>query len=137
VTALIAERVLEYQSGDGAALAFVRIYAPEPNGDDQDWEGRLAPAFGRARPVDLPLEQTFEDWRCQYQISWPGEEFEGHETGPDSWEATLRAMRFVPSAIFATAGFKGGKLRHHGKALRTLSDLNYALALQPIAGVNQ
>jgi hypothetical protein len=135
MSGLIAERVLDYVAGDERSSAFIRIFVPEPNGDE--WEGREAPSFGCARPTDLPLEETFEDWRCRYHVSWSGEERSGYETGPDSWEAVLRAMRFVPSVVFATSGFKDGRLQHLGKPLRTLSDLNYALALQPVAGVNQ
>ena len=77
------ERTLEYYGEGGTQAAFVRVLTPFDEG---------------------------QNWRCQYQIGWPGYEREFGACGEDAWQALQLAMRIAPVTICATDDFKAGRI---------------------------
>jgi hypothetical protein len=110
MSALVAERGLDYLGGESVSEAFVRIYAPEDEGDS---------------------------WRCAYHVSWPGFNRQSRSYGHDSWQALQLAMQIVPVEISATEDFKEGRLGVFGTPLRTNADLIDWLGLRPMKALEE
>jgi hypothetical protein len=80
---LVAERALEYSGESGIEAGFARVFLPFDEG---------------------------QNWRCDYEIVWPGYEAKLYARGVDSWQALQLAMQIIPVVISATEAFKAGKL---------------------------
>jgi|CXWL01.1.fsa_nt_gi hypothetical protein len=107
MSAVMVERVLEYHGDAGVEPAFARVLTPFD-------EGR--------------------NWRCQYQLSWPGYEREFGACGEDAWQALQLAMYSVPSAIFATDDFKAGRIGMWGGRLSTYEEICELFGVKPVDG---
>jgi len=83
MTTVIVERELDYFSDTGVERGFARVFEPQP---DQD------------------------DWRCAYQLVWPGYDRTRYAMGVDRWQALQLAMRITPTMISTSEDCKAGRL---------------------------
>jgi hypothetical protein len=105
MSVVVAERQLDFFNGEQTNPGWVRILQPEPDGND---------------------------WRCRYQIEWPGYRREFGVMGVDSLQALVLALRIIPSAIGSTHDFKAGKIGCFGRQLTSIDDLDREIGLTPI-----
>jgi hypothetical protein len=80
---VVAERELEFHSDNAVGSGYARLFLPYYEGPN---------------------------WRCDYEIVWPGFEHKSGACGVDSWQALQLAMQIIPVEISASDGFKAGKL---------------------------
>jgi hypothetical protein len=105
MSAVVAERQLDFVDGERTVPGWIRVLQPEPDGNN---------------------------WRCRYQIEWPGYEREFGIMGIDSLQALVLALRIIPSAVGSTEDFKAGKIGCFGKRLNSIDDLGKEIGLTPI-----
>jgi hypothetical protein len=105
MSAVVAERQLDFIDGERTIQGWIRVLQPEPDGND---------------------------WCCRYQIEWPGYEREFAIMGVDSLQALVLALRVIPSAVGSTDAFKAGKIGSFGKQLNSIDDLDKEIGLTPI-----
>lgn len=111
MSAIIAERELDFYDGAGKSGGFVRVFQPAARDGN---------------------------WWCDYQIEWPGFSQKRAMGGVDSWQALQTTMQIVPVEIAATDAFKAGCLGvFGGSRLLTNSDLIDWLGLKPMKVLNQ
>ncbi|MGE0739925.1 MAG: hypothetical protein AB7O98_01180 [Hyphomonadaceae bacterium] len=110
MTAAIVERAIDYFGEAGVEAGAVRVFAPQP---DQN------------------------DWRCEYQISWPGYDRSKYAMGVDPWQALQLAMFIVPSTISATDDFKAGRIGLWGSPITTYEEICARFGVKPIEGPPQ
>lgn len=100
---IVAERVLDYFGDAGVEHGVARVFQPYD-------EGR--------------------NWRCDYELSWPGHQCKFGACGQDSWQALQLAMQIIPVQISATDDFKAGRLGWFGERMTTNAELIKWLAPQ-------
>ncbi len=110
MTAMIVERQLDYFGESGVERGFVRVFEPQP---DQD------------------------DWRCNYQLTWPGYERTRYAMGIDPWQALQLAMRIIPTMISTSDAFKAGRLGIWGEAFASEDQVYELFGERPIEGPKQ
>jgi len=107
MSAVVAERELDYFGAEGRQAGVVQLFAPEP--DDGCWH-------------------------CDYRIAWPGYERTFGILGEDCWQALHLAMHVVPSAIFATDDFKSGRIGVWGGKLNSYEEICRLFDVKPVEG---
>lgn len=109
MTVVIAERKLDH--GDAQDVGCAKVFMPElkPRGE----------------------------WRCDYEISWPGFRHAHWTAGVDSWQAIELAMRSVVADIELTDDFKTGRLGSLGQRLTTYAELTEAFGVRPFKVLEQ
>jgi hypothetical protein len=98
---VIAERVLDYFGDAGMERGFARVLLPYDEG---------------------------QNWRCDYELSWPGYQRKFGACGEDSWQALQLAMQIIPVKISVTDDFKAGRLGWFGNRMTTDAELTKWLA---------
>jgi hypothetical protein len=106
----VAEVAFEIHGNDGVQRGVARVAQPCP---DQD------------------------DWRCEYQVEWPGSVKARYAMGVDSWQALALAMQSVATEIFISDDFKAGRVREFGRPLRDYDELTEWLGVRPIKVLQQ
>ena len=107
MSTVVVARALDYFADEGVVEGAVRILTPFDEGTN---------------------------WRCQYQLSWPGYQREFGIRGLDAWQALQLAMNIVPSAIFATDDFQQGRIGVSGQRLSTLEEIYELFGVKPLEG---
>jgi hypothetical protein len=105
VSRVLVQRALDYR-GPGGGSALIEVYQPAPT-------------------------PGHDDWRCEFRLSWPSYEKFGHAIGIDAWQALELAMKVVPSYIYASADFKGGRIGIWGEPLATYEDICECFGVKP------
>jgi hypothetical protein len=103
MTSVIAERALDYFGDAGIEHGAARIFLPYDEG---------------------------QNWRCDYELSWPGYQHKFYVCGDDSWQALQLAMQIIPVMISVTDDFKAGRLGWLGERVLTKAELIRWLAPQ-------
>ena len=109
MNAVIAERELGYSSLGSTVLGRVAIGAPEP---DQN------------------------DWRCEYQIDYPGLNIRRRVVGLDSFQALHLAMEAAVAEVARSSAFKAGHLTIFGEPILTHDDLKQTFGVTHILGID-
>jgi hypothetical protein len=107
VTAIVAERELDYFGAEGVAAGHVRVEAPKA---DQN------------------------DWRCDFTVTWPGFERHRYAMGVDSYQALSLALLSSVVEIAASEDFKAGNIGVFGKRVRTHRELKEVFGIQRLPG---
>jgi hypothetical protein len=81
---LAANRILKLQEGDRLKEISIRIFVPEPSGNNS--------------------------WACRYEIDWPEKMKVAEAGGADSVQALFLAMQMIGSEIYTSSYHKSGKL---------------------------
>jgi hypothetical protein len=110
MTTAIVQRSIDYFGDGGIESGVVRIFPPQP---DQN------------------------DWRCEYQITWPGYDRRKYAMGIDAWQALQLAMYIVPSVIFSTDAFKDGRIGLWGERASTYEQICELFGVKPVEGPPQ
>ena len=87
--------------------------------------------------VFLPELTARGEWRCEYEISWPGFKRAHWTVGVDSWQAVELAMRSVTADIELSDAFKAGQIGSLGQPLRTYAELTDAFGARPFKVLEQ
>lgn len=106
----IVERGLDYFGDAGVSQGFVRLYAPQP---DQD------------------------DWRCEYELEWPGYDLKRRVIGIDPWQAVQLAMNVMPTLISVTDDFKAGRIGIWGEKFSSEKQLFETFGVKLVEGPTQ
>lgn len=109
MTVIVAERKLDH--GDARDAGCAKVFMPEPT------------ARG--------------EWRCNYEISWPGFRHAHWTAGIDSWQAVELAMRGVAADIELTDDFKAGRIGSLGQGLTTYAELVETLGVRAFKVLEQ
>ncbi len=81
---LAASRILKLQQGDHLKEISIRIFVPEPSGNNS--------------------------WACRYEIDWPEGMKAVEAGGVDSAQALFLAMQMIGSEIYTSSYHKSGRL---------------------------
>ena len=103
MSAVVAERALEFYGDDGVGAGAIRVYAPQFD----------------ARLVDI----------CQFELVWPG--FEQRRTifSKDSWSVLFGACVAASRIIAETPDFVAGRIGMLGQRPRTVEQLEELMGL--------
>ncbi len=110
MSTVIAETQLDYFEHDDVSPAFVRFFAPQPDGND---------------------------WRCSYQLEWDGGVADSYAMGVDSLQALTLALKSAAMRVGTSDDFKAGRIGHFGRRLTSFAELNDAVGLGPLKGFEQ
>ena len=107
---VIVERELDYFGPSGKDTGIAQVFTPLP--DDRSWS-------------------------CAYQLQWPGFTYNSRAFGVDAWQALQLAMYIVPTQIFATDDFKGGRIGVFGERATTYESICGMFGVKPVEGPTQ
>ena len=107
MSAVVAERQLDFYGADGVHPGYVRVEVPTP---DQN------------------------DWRCNYELEWPGFQQRHHTMGVDSYQALLLALQTVPTMIAVSPDFKAGRIGAFGEKIKTRRKLKEVFGVMRLPG---
>lgn len=102
MSAVIAERPLQFHGDGGIGAGSVRVYAPYK-------------------------DERFVDWACRFVIEWPCYEDGGVVFGEDSWGALFSAFAAVPRKMAKSPDFIAGRLSMFGQRLTTVEKIEELL----------
>ena len=87
--------------------------------------------------VFMPALHDRGEWRCSYEISWPGFQRAHWTAGADSWQALELAMRSVAADIDLADDFKAGRIGSLGQPLTSYAELADAFGVRPFKVLEQ
>ncbi len=86
----------------GAGAAHIRVFAPQPDG---------------------------RDWRCDYEIAWPGRPRRSYAMGVDGFQALQLAMFSVATDLSTSEECKAGDIKIFDEPVMTAAQLNQLFSM--------